>query len=127
MPAAPEAPVEIAVVPLPVEPVDFRLRHKTTDRAFYDASRRAAGTFEVIYADPGVQLTEGSFTNIFVERDGILLTPPLDRGLLNGVLRQELIESGKAREAPLRAEHLADGFFVGNSLRGLLPARLTGL
>jgi para-aminobenzoate synthetase / 4-amino-4-deoxychorismate lyase len=127
LPLVPDGSVEVALVPLPVDPSDIRLRHKTTDRAFYDASRRAAGTFEVIYLTPDGCLTEGSFTNIFIERAGILLTPPLDAGLLGGVLRQDLLESGRAREAPLRAEDLADGFFLGNSLRGLLPARLRKL
>ncbi|OYX15434.1 MAG: hypothetical protein B7Z16_13360, partial [Algoriphagus sp. 32-45-6] len=38
-------------------------------------------------------LTEGSFTSIFVERNGVLVTPPLARGLLPGVLRAELFHS----------------------------------
>jgi para-aminobenzoate synthetase / 4-amino-4-deoxychorismate lyase len=54
-------------------------------------------------------------------------TPPLDLGLLGGVLRSDLIESGRAIETKLRAEDLNSGFFVGNSLRGLLPARLAAL
>ena len=33
-------PGEVALRPLPVEPSDFRLRHKTTDRRFYDAARQ---------------------------------------------------------------------------------------
>ena len=69
-------------------------------------------------------VTEGSFTNVFVERDGMLLTPPLTAGLLPGVLRAELLETGRAREAPLTRGDLANGFFVGNALRGLIPARL---
>ena len=56
------------------------------------------------------------------QRDGRLLTPPLARGLLPGVLRAELLDSGQAVEADLRAEDLADGFLVGNSVRGLVAA-----
>ena len=122
MPPAPAAPVDVAIVPLPVPPADFRLRHKTSDRAFYDEARRAAGTFEVAFTDPQGFLTEGSFTSLFVERDGRLLTPPLSRGLLPGVLRQRLIEEGRAIEADLRAADLAGGFLIGNALRGLMPA-----
>ena len=40
----------------------------------------------------------------------MLLTPPLARGLLPGVLRARLIEEGRAREAELRLEDLAGGF-----------------
>ncbi len=120
--AAPGGPVDVALVQLPVSSDDFRLRHKTTDRAFYGKAREGAGTFEVALIDAEGFITEGSFTNIFVERDDTLLTPPLTRGLLPGVLRAELIETGQAFETDLRAEDLSAGFFIGNASRGLLPA-----
>ncbi len=123
----PAGPVEAALVALPVERHDFRLRYKTSDRGFYAEALKRAGTFEaILFCEDGF-LTEGSFTNLFVERHGILLTPPLSRGLLPGVLREELIETGKAVEAELRAGDLSDGFFIGNACRGLLPARLIEL
>jgi para-aminobenzoate synthetase/4-amino-4-deoxychorismate lyase len=124
LPAAPDAPVPVALAPLPVDPDDFRLRHKTSDRRFYDDARESAGTFEIVFVDADGFLTEGSFTTLFVERDGKLLTPPLARGLLAGVLRETLIEQGRAVEAELRAEDLEGGFFVGNAVRGLIEARL---
>ena len=125
LPLVPMGPVEVRIVPLPVDRCDFRLRHKTTDRAFYDAARGDA--FEVVFAAPDGRLTEGSFTNIFVKREGMLLTPPLTGGLLGGILRNELIDEGRAREAELRVDDLQHGFFIGNSLRGLLSASLAGL
>lgn len=36
--------------------------------------------------------------------------------------RAEILVSGQAVEADLRAEDLADGFLVGNSVRGLVLA-----
>jgi para-aminobenzoate synthetase/4-amino-4-deoxychorismate lyase len=120
IPAMPETPVAVTIAPLPVAPDDFRLRHKTSDRAFYDDARQG---FETVFEVDG-QLTEGSFTNLFVERDGLLLTPPLSAGLLPGILRAELIESGRAVEATLTRADLTHGFFVGNALRGLIPATL---
>ena len=54
-----------------------------------------------MFVDPEGQLTEGSRTSIFVERDGKLLTPPLSRGLMPGILRAKLIEEGRAEEAEL--------------------------
>jgi para-aminobenzoate synthetase / 4-amino-4-deoxychorismate lyase len=119
-----EEPVTVAVAPLPVSPDDFRLRHKTSDRAFYDEAREASGAFEAIFVDPAGFLTEGSFTNLFVERGGMLLTPPLARGLLPGVLRGRLIDEGRAEEAELVEADLLGGFLIGNSLRGLVRARL---
>jgi len=121
----PDQPVSVALARLPVPPHDFRLRHKTSNRAFYEEARAAAGTFEVLFTDPDGFLTEGSFTTVFVEREDRLLTPPLSRGLLPGILRERLLEDGRAVEADLRPEDLAGGFLIGNALRGLIPARLT--
>ena len=124
LPELPNGPAPVAVVALPVAAEDFRLAHKTSDRAFYDEARAAAGTFEVLFHDAAGFLTEGSFTNLFVERKGKLLTPPLTRGLLPGVLRERLIEQGSAEEADLTEADLIGGFLVGNSVRGLIPAIL---
>jgi para-aminobenzoate synthetase / 4-amino-4-deoxychorismate lyase len=113
----------VAVVPLPVDAQDFRLRHKLTDRAFYDDARTArADCDEVIFTDVNGRLTEGSISAVFVERDGTLFTPRLETGLLPSVLRRELLDSGVAVEADLRIEDLSGGFFVGNSVRGLIRA-----
>ena len=119
-----EEPVPVTIRPLPVEPGDFRLRYKTSDRRFYDQIRRSEGAFETVFVDPDGQLTEGSRTNIFVERDGRLLTPPLSRGLLPGILRATLIDEGRAQEAELTPADLEGGFYVGNIVRGLVPAKL---
>lgn len=119
MPPAPEGPVTVTIVPSQVAPHDFRLTHKTTDRSIY---ARDTDAFETLYVDAGGYLTEGSFTSVFVERDGVLLTPPLTRGILPGVLRAELIETGRAVEAELTPDDLRDGFFIGNALRGLVSA-----
>jgi para-aminobenzoate synthetase/4-amino-4-deoxychorismate lyase len=120
-----EVPVTVVVRPLPVDPSDFRLRYKTTDRRFLDLARQAEGAWETLFVDPEGQLTEGSRTSIFVERDGKLLTPPLSRGLMPGILRAKLIEEGRAEEAELTPADLEGGaFYVGNIVRGLVPARL---
>jgi para-aminobenzoate synthetase/4-amino-4-deoxychorismate lyase len=119
----PDGPVAVAIADLPVAPDDFRLRHKTSDRAFYDRARGASGAFEVLFRDPQGFLTEGSFTSLFVEQGGVLLTPPLARGLLPGVLRARLIDEGRAREADLTEADLASGFLIGNAVRGLVRAR----
>jgi para-aminobenzoate synthetase/4-amino-4-deoxychorismate lyase len=124
LPAPPEGPVSVAILPLPVDPDDFRLRHKTTDRAFYDDARKAAGTFEVVFERADGFLTEGSFTSLFVERDEKLVTPPLSDGLLPGILRRNLLDGGLAVEQRLTRADLAEGFVIGNAARGLMPAKL---
>jgi para-aminobenzoate synthetase/4-amino-4-deoxychorismate lyase len=120
-------PVGCIALPLPVDAGDWRLRHKTTDRDFYDAARdaaREAGASEALFVRDDGLVTEGSFTSVFVERDGVLRTPPASLGLLPGVLRRSLIEQGGAREAELTLDDLAEGFLIGNALRGLMRARL---
>jgi para-aminobenzoate synthetase/4-amino-4-deoxychorismate lyase len=124
MPERPGRVADVAIAPLPVPPHDFRLIHKTSDRAFYDDARARAGTFEVVFEDEAGFLTEGSFTNIFAEREGRLVTPPVSRGLLPGVLRERLLATGEAVEGDLVAADLVSGFYVGNAVRGLIPARL---
>ncbi|HEX8640927.1 MAG TPA: aminodeoxychorismate synthase component I [Allosphingosinicella sp.] len=122
LPESPREPVAVALAPLPVQADDFRVAHKTTDRAFYDEAREVSGAFEVLFRDEAGFLTEGSFTTLFVERGGKLLTPPLGRGLLPGILRERLLEEGRAEEADLAVTDLAEGFLIGNSVRGLIRA-----
>lgn len=122
-PAASDRPLRVAVVPLPVPEDDWRLSHKTADRAFYDDARTASGADEVLFRRADGSLTEGSFTSLFVAREGRLLTPA-GPGLLPGVLRAELLASGQAAVTRLTTADLADGFLLGNALRGLIPARL---
>jgi para-aminobenzoate synthetase/4-amino-4-deoxychorismate lyase len=124
LPRLAELPVAVAVRPAPMAADDFRLTHKTSLRAAYDAARHESGAAEVVFVDEPGFVTEGSWSNVFVERGGQLLTPPLALGLLPGVLRAELIDKGRAVESHLRLADLESGFFIGNSLRGLIPARL---
>lgn len=115
--------VPVRIVPLPVSPDDLRLRHKTSARGFYDAARAHAGTAEVVFEALDGSLTEGSYSSLFVARGDRLVTPPLAQGLLPGVLRGHLIDSGQAVEGRLTRADLRDGFLLGNALRGLFRAR----
>ncbi len=127
LPAPMAGPITCAVLPIPVDEGDWRLRHKTSDRGFYEAgldAARGAGAGEGLFLRDDGLLTEGCFTNLFVERDGTLVTPAARLGLLPGVLRRSLIEASRAIEGEVRIEDLEGGFFVGNALRGLMPARL---
>ncbi|WP_338112499.1 aminodeoxychorismate synthase component I [Sphingomicrobium nitratireducens] len=119
-----EEPVPVSIAPLPVDPGDFRLRYKTTDRAFYDEAREANGSVDTIFERPDGLLTEGTISNLFVEKDGTLVTPRAESGLVPGVLRAGLLAEGKAVEGDIRREDLEGGFFIGSSVRGLRRARL---
>lgn len=120
----PGAIVQVCLMPRPVAANDLRLTHKTTDRRFYTEMLAAGGTVEVILTDAAGHITEGCYSTVFLERGARLLTPPLSRGLLPGVLRQSLLDMGEAVEADLTPLDLQDGFFIGNAARGLVAATL---
>ncbi|MGV8853394.1 MAG: aminodeoxychorismate synthase component I [Devosia sp.] len=138
--------VALTAIPMPANPAVFRftiadtsldsqslwLAHKTTRRDFYDAPRQRAqaahGVDEVVFCNERGELTEGSITNLFIARHGRLLTPALTSGLLPGTLRAELLATGQAEEAVLTLADLgsAEAIWLGNSVRGLLPAQWVG-
>jgi len=110
---------------------DMLLRHKTSRRQVYTHARAEyliTQADEVLLANERGELCEGTVTNLFADfGDGVLVTPRLDCGLLPGVLRGELLDEGRAREAIYSFDDLksARAIFVGNSLRGLIPAKLS--
>ena len=102
---------------------DVFLRHKTTRRELYErefARAQAEGFDEVIFLNERGEVTEGAISNIFVRKDGRLMTPPLRSGVLPGILRRHLLETG-AEERVLTMKDIdsAEHVYVGNSVRGL--------
>jgi len=108
---------------------DPMLRHKTTYRPWYLATLekiRQGLVFDEIFVNEQGALTEGARSNLFVQLKGILYTPPLACGLLNGILRQKMIDEGTCIERTLSLEdlHNAERIFCGNSVRGLIEVQL---
>ncbi len=98
---------------------------KSTRREVYDRARAALPERldEVIFLNERGEVCDGSITSVFFDRGQGMRTPPLSCGLLPGVLRAEL----ECREEILRAEDLPRvRLWVGNALRGLIPAVWTG-
>lgn len=114
----------------PVSSSNTLLAHKTTRRQFIDEELRRlqdeTGCKEIIFFNERGELCEGSYSNVFIVKDGQMLTPPVSCGLLPGVLRQALIMSEEVREHILTISDLisADEIYIGNSVRGLIKARL---
>lgn len=109
-----------------LDPAEYLLRHKTSARSRYDRALKSLegihGAFDAIFLNLRGEVCEGARSNVFVERDGVLLTPPLRCGLLPGVLRRHLLESGRAMEHVLAREDLLGdaSVYLGNALRGLV-------
>ncbi|RMD91251.1 MAG: hypothetical protein D6807_00045, partial [Alphaproteobacteria bacterium] len=121
-------PVRLMMAERPVDSSDAGRRHKTTRRGWCRGPLAACGdrADEVIFRNERGEIVEGARTNLFIEREGGLLTPPLASGPLPGVLRRELLATGAACEAVLTLDDLraAPRLYVGNSARGLMRARL---
>ena len=66
------------------------------------AGARRAGASEALFANTRGELCEGTGTNIFVEVDGELATPPLDSGCLDGVTRRLLLRALRDRGETVR-------------------------
>jgi branched-chain amino acid aminotransferase len=83
------------------------------------AQAHAAGASEAVFANTRGQLCEGTGTNVFVVRDGELLTPPLASGCLAGVTRALVLEWYGGREVDLPADALttSDEVFLTSTAR----------
>jgi len=109
---------------------DYLLGHKTTARSRYDRGLGVLSDrpqiFDTIFLNTRGEVCEGARSSVFVERDGLLLTPPLACGLLPGVMRRHLLESGRAVERVLHQEDLLGGatVYLANALRGLIPVKV---
>ena len=94
--------------------------------AAQEAARR--GAFEGVMRNYRGELAECTTANLFVVKNGVALTPPLDAGLLPGITRAFLFEVGSeagipVREAVLRDDDLlnADEAFFTSTTRGVVP------
>jgi len=89
----------------------------------------AASAQEAIFLNDQGHLAEGTTCNLFLAREGKLLTPTIDCGVLPGITRQAIIEEVapslgiEVREGKLGAEELwrAEEVFVTSSLREIMP------
>ncbi len=106
------------------------LFHKTTRRELYTRAfeqARREGLDDFLFFNLRGELTEGAISNVFIEKNGKLLTPPIECGVLPGVYRRHLIETrGDVEERVLHEEDLrsADAMYLANAVRGLRRVRL---
>jgi para-aminobenzoate synthetase/4-amino-4-deoxychorismate lyase len=97
---------------------------KTSNRSLYNreySKYYSKGFFDVIYFNERGALAEGSITNIFVHKNDVISTPPLNAGILAGVYRKHLLKNNSGiRERRLHLEDLleADKIILTNSVRG---------
>ena len=79
------------------------------------------GEQEIIYHTTDGKLLETSIGNLVLKMDGKLYTPPSQLGILPGIYRQHLLESGQVEEKVLTLSDLkeAEVIYACNAVRGL--------
>ena len=128
-----ERVVQLGLADISVRSDDIWLYHKSTNRHLYSKSLAAArnlGLEDLIFCNEKGEVTESSIYSIFWRKGlGLLKTPPLCAGLLPGILRQSLLDNGEAVECTTTLEDIksADDLYVGNSVRGVIRAKLAYL
>ncbi|HTH44591.1 MAG TPA: aminodeoxychorismate synthase component I [Oxalicibacterium sp.] len=122
-------PVHVQLATQRTDGADLFLRHKTTQRARYDAAWHAAeqqGAFDQLFFNERGHLTEGGRSSVFVRLNGWWYTPPLRDGVLPGVMRAVLLDdpawNAEERSITLTDLRRAEEIVVCSALRGVLPA-----
>ncbi len=126
-----ESGVRAAICDFRQSPSDPTAGHKTTGQlprllGLREATR--AGCMEALWFTPTNELAEGSISNVFVVREGVVKTPPLDTPVLPGIARGVVLSIAKqisieAREVRLTINDLldADEVFLTNAIMQVIP------
>ena len=89
---------------------------KTTHRPHLSLGER-----EIIYHNAAGELLETSIGNLVLKINGKLYTPPIRLGILPGIYRQHLLETGQVKEKIMTLADLnqAEAVYGCNAVRGL--------
>lgn len=123
-------PVRLKLQPKPINlpAVSPLLLHKTTQRQHWAAGeqwlQQHPAFFDVIYSSAEGFITEGGRSNIYIWQQNRWITPPIQLGLLNGVLRSFLLHKGEVHEQSFTIPELlaAPKIRISNALRGWMDA-----
>lgn len=130
------APQRVIPAPQPLPRRDYLRRFKTTRRALFDQAWQTAethGAFDSLFFNSDGLLLEGGRSNVFVKYQGQWLTPSLDLDILNGVMRQAVLQQPQTYlganaviETHITRDMLehAEEIRLSNALRGMFEADL---
>lgn len=119
---------------LPVQ--NYLRRFKTTHRTLFDQAWQTAetqGAFDSLFFNSDGILLEGGRSNVFVKYQGQWLTPSLDLDILNGIMRQAVLDepqkylhTNQVIETHITQKTLqeAEEIRLSNALRGVFAAAL---
>jgi 4-amino-4-deoxychorismate lyase len=103
----------------------FLVGHKSCNYGDMILSLRQAqsqGYHDSLFFNEQGYLSETAIHNIFIIKDGQLMTPNVESGILPGIIRQYILNSYPLIEKKITIDDLvfADGVFLTNSLVGLV-------
>lgn len=113
--------INVALANEPVHSSNVFLYHKTTCRDVYKQHTIPNDCFDVLLFNEKDEITEFTFGNVVVEKDGQWYTPPVTCGLLAGTYREWLLSENKVKEKIIYREDLLeyDAIYFINSVRKL--------
>ncbi|WP_107863506.1 bifunctional anthranilate synthase component I family protein/class IV aminotransferase [Neisseria polysaccharea] len=115
---------------------NYLRRFKTTHRALFDQAWQTAetqGAFDSLFFNSDGILLEGGRSNVFIKHRGQWLTPSLDLDILNGIMRQAVLDepqkylhTNQVIETHITQKTLqeAEEIRLSNALRGVFAAAL---
>lgn len=115
---------------------NYLRRFKTTHRTLFDQAWQTAetqGAFDSLFFNSDGILLEGGRSNVFVKYQGQWLTPSLDLDILNGIMRQAVLDepqkylhTNQVIETHITQKTLqeAEEIRLSNALRGVFAAAL---
>lgn len=115
---------------------NYLRRFKTTHRTLFDQAWQTAetqGAFDSLFFNSDGILLEGGRSNVFVKHRGQWLTPSLDLDILNGIMRQAVLDepqkylqTNQVIETHITQKTLqeAEEIRLSNALRGVFAAAL---
>ena len=121
--------ISVAFAARPIDSTDTFMYHKTTHRRQYEALRRTQPLFDdVILWNERGEVTESTIANIVIKRAGSWVTPPVSCGLLPGVMRSHLLQTGEICEAVITKRDLieAESIALINSVRKWIEVKFAG-
>jgi para-aminobenzoate synthetase/4-amino-4-deoxychorismate lyase len=128
IPSPTAEPLRVQISAHPTDSSNPMYFHKTTHRPIYAEALKAAieaGFDDILFLNQRGEVTEATIHNLFIQKNGRLITPPIGCGLLPGVHRRYILETNPtAIERTLTLEDLrqADAVYLCNAVRGLRQA-----
>ncbi|MBG9979557.1 aminotransferase class IV [Facklamia sp. DSM 111018] len=120
------SPKYVVLSPIHRHSSNWLLQHKTTMYLANKLSLEQAhqqGAFECLFLNEREEICEGSFTNFFLIQGSDIYTPPLEAGILPGLMRQWILDHFPVQVCPIpwQERRTFQAAFVTNCLIGIGP------